>query len=183
MTSLAQTPFPLHFALSLLLPIACGALLLMAAMCDLASRTIPNRFPALLSILGLFLQQHDATLAAALVAAGAVFALCSLAWVAGLMGGGDVKLLSALAFCVPPAAVLSLITATGLAGGILGLFYLVLRRTLSSARPVGRVPLSRGRHQLRLVARLLRAERWRIGRGSPLPYGLAIAAGGLFTLF
>jgi prepilin peptidase CpaA len=169
---------PLHAAATLLFPLSCAVLLLVAAARDLASRTIPNTVPLLLSLLGFALQMHDGTLPTGLIAAMLVFATGVLAWRIGLMGGGDVKLLAALAFCVPPAAVLSLITAIGLAGGVLGLAYLALRRVLPS-----RVPAMRPIARRRLPQRVLRAERWRIGRGSPLPYGIAIAAGGLLSLF
>lgn len=59
------------------------------------------------------------------------------------------------------------------AGGALALGYLALRRLLRG--PAGK---ARGGGLLR---RLLRRERRRILRGGPLPYGVAIAAGGLFV--
>lgn len=165
----------LHSVLLLISPLGCGAVLLAAAARDIATRSIPNRLPLLLAAIGLVLQSHDGTIGTAALAAGLVFAICTVGWMVGLMGGGDVKLLAGIAFCVPPSAVLTLVTATGLAGGVLGLFYLALRHALPR-------PVHAGASQ-RLAARVLRAERWRIGRGSPLPYGVAIAAGGLFTLF
>ncbi len=167
-----------HSLASLLYPVICAGLLLIAAARDVASRTIPNFIPVLLFLLGVALQLNAAALPTALLAAGLVFVAAALAWRVGLMGGGDVKLLAALALCVPPAAVLSLVMATGLAGGVLGLLYLALRRVPRFSCSVRREPTLRP-----LPARVLRAEWWRIGRGSPLPYGVAIAAGGLITLF
>jgi prepilin peptidase CpaA len=89
------------------------------------------------------------------------------------MGGGDVKMFAAGAMTAPPWLVPSQILAISLAGGVLGLVYLLLRRF--SPRPAETRPASR-------VGRILRAERWRIRRGAPLPYGCAICAGIVFTL-
>jgi Flp pilus assembly protein protease CpaA len=125
----------LHSALPLVFPVICAGLLLVAAARDVASRTIPNSIPLLLTVIGIGLQLQGGTLPAGLFAAGLVFFACALGWRIGLMGGGDVKLLAALALCVPSAAVLSLLTATGLAGGVLGLAYLALRRLPHLAGP------------------------------------------------
>jgi prepilin peptidase CpaA len=96
-----------------------------------------------------------------------------MAWRRGWMGGGDVKLLGAAALRVPPYAVPGMLMATALAGGVLALFYLVARRRL--ARPGGPRPSS-------LLLRALRAERWRLRRGGPMPYAVAIACGVFFVL-
>ena len=165
-----------HPALALLLPFGCAALLLYAAARDLASRTIPNRVSLALIAIGVIIQLSDGTLPQALAAAGAVFVVCAIAWRFALMGGGDVKLLAALALCVPPGGVLSLIASVAFAGGALGIAYLILRR-------LQRLPLAPAPRRAALPARVWRTERWRIGRGSPLPYGIAIAVGGLVTLF
>jgi prepilin peptidase CpaA len=84
------------------------------------------------------------------------------------MGGGDVKLLGAVATIVPPGHVAQFIVAVTLAGAALALVYLAARRI---------IPAPDARRPARLVARAIRAERWRINRGGPLPYALAIAAG------
>ena len=89
------------------------------------------------------------------------------------MGGGDVKLLGAAALLVPPELVPAMIAATALAGGVLGLLYLVARRRISrpgNAKPAG------------LMQRAFRAERWRLRRGGPMPYAVAIACGAVFVL-
>jgi len=62
----------------------------------------------------------------------------------------------------------------GLAGGLLAVLYLLAQNLVPAASP-SPVPLS-------LLARVWRAERWRIRRGGPLPYAVAIAAGGVLTL-
>jgi len=93
-------------------------------------------------------------------------------WI-GVLGGGDVKLLGAAALAVPVVSMTSFILDVGVAGGLLALLYLLARRLVPAASVT--VPVS-------LAARVWRAECWRIRRGGPLPYGLAIAAGGVLTL-
>jgi prepilin peptidase CpaA len=183
--------------LTVAIPFVCAALLVAAAATDLAARIIPNRIPLLLLALGLALHLAQGTLLPGLAVAAAVFALLLLAWHFGAMGGGDVKLLAATAFCVAPLAVPALIMRVALAGGVLGLAYLVARRTVRApigapvlARRIVRAPVGAPVRTARsfvaaclaLPARVLRAERWRITRRAPLPYGIAIAIGGLLTL-
>lgn len=158
-------------ALSPLLPWIIAPPLTVAALTDIATRTIPDRCAVALGVIGLGLQAWGAGAVAALASAGAgacVFALAFLAWRRGWLGGGDVKLLAAAACVVPPAAVGTLLLAVAIAGGALSFLYLVLR----AARPA----VAAGRPRTR-AARVLRAEAWRIRRGGPLPYGVAIAAG------
>jgi Flp pilus assembly protein protease CpaA len=170
--------------LTVAIPFVCAALLVAAAATDLAARIIPNRIPLLLLALGLALHLAQGTLLPGLAVAGVVFALLLLAWHFGAMGGGDVKLLAATAFCVAPVAVPVLIMRVALAGGVLGLAYLVARRAvpMPAGMPAPRTARSFAAECLALPARVLRAERWRIGRHAPLPYGIAIAIGGLLTL-
>lgn len=81
-----------------------------------------------------------------------VFALFSLAFVMGQMGGGDVKLAAALTLWFAPIEVLHFLVVMSISGGLLTLVVLLL-------------------HKLR------RKE------GPPeVPYGVAIAFGGLFIL-
>ena len=169
-----MTPSSLSL-LTAAIPFACAALLVTAAATDLAARIIPNRIPALLLALGLVLHVAQGTLVAGLLVAAAVFVFAFVAWQFGAMGGGDVKLLAATAFCIAPPAALALIVRVAIAGGVLGILYLVARRVVRA--PAGPVP-----RLASLPARVLRAERWRIGRRFPLPYGIAIAVGGLITL-
>jgi prepilin peptidase CpaA len=162
--------------LTALLPLAAVLLLALVAAHDLAARTIPDRANLALLACGLALRAADGTLLPwGLVAALAVFGLGFLAWRAGAMGGGDVKLLAAVALLVPPAAVPSLLLAVALAGGLLAATYLLAHRL---ARPAPAGPRPQG-----LLARAARAEAWRISRRGPLPYGVAIAAGAVFALF
>jgi prepilin peptidase CpaA len=66
------------------------------------------------------------------------------------------------------------IAAIGLTGGVLALPYLMCRRRIAPPAPV--------RPSL-LAARAWRAERFRLRRGGPVPYGVAIAVGTAFGLF
>ena len=111
-----------------------------------------------------------------LLLASVVFAVLYLLWRFECLGGGDVKLLSACVLLVPAGAVAAMLAAVTLSGGILALFYLVLRAAVP--RPLPQVTLPRWS-----LRRLCRVEAWRIRRGGPLPYACAISAGCMFTLF
>jgi prepilin peptidase CpaA len=85
-------------------------------------------------------------------AAAVVFLLFALAFYLNAMGGGDVKLAAALALWFPPLATVKLVVITSLAGGVLTL----------------------------IVAGLHKYQR---KEGRPeVPYGVAIAFGGLWLL-
>jgi len=154
-------------------PAGAGLLLAGAALHDVALRTIPNAASIGLIVVGVALRlQYGgigwSVLLAALVFAGAVFC-----WRRGWFGGGDVKLLAATVLVVPPLQVGSLLVLTAQCGGVLAVLYLILSRVVR--RPAPGRPLG-------ALRRILRAERWRICRGAPLPYGFAIAAGGITLL-
>ena len=91
----------------------------------------------------------------------------------GWMGGGDVKLLGALALGLSVTQLIQLVMITGLAGGLLALAHLMLRRLPRPRRsPSGSS----------FVRRVYAVERWRNIRHAPLPYGVAIACGGILVL-
>jgi prepilin peptidase CpaA len=154
--------------------LAGGSLLLLAAGAhDLATRTVPNRVPAVIAVIGVGLQMRAGHLPAAVAASLAVFLVAALCWRCGWLGGGDVKLLAAAVLLVAPARVPVLVLAISLAGGVLALLYLLLGAVITgSAAP----------RPTLLLARILRIERRRISRHGPLPYASAIAAGVLFVL-
>ena len=81
----------------------------------------------------------------------ALLVLGTVAFGAGLMGGGDVKLLAALGLWVDLRGGLGLITVVFLAGGVIALAYVLARRVRRSGRAKGPAP--------------------------GIPYGVAIAAG------
>jgi len=86
-----------------------------------------------------------------------LFAVGAGAFAAGILGGGDVKLLAALGLFAGPALVLDLLLVTALVGGVLGLAVL-------AGVPLGPVSTP-GEAALR----------------RRLPYGPAIAVGGLWV--
>jgi prepilin peptidase CpaA len=109
-----------------------------------------------------------------MVAAMLLFALLMVAYSRGFIGGGDVKLMTAFAIGLSPLNSYHFVVATALAGGLLGIAYLVLSRST-------RLP-----HQASdrsLLRRVMAVEFWRARRRGSLPYGVAIAAGGTFVLF
>jgi prepilin peptidase CpaA len=148
--------------------VAGATVLVICALHDAAFRTVPNAFAASLAIFGLAARAMAGDLATTSITALIVFAAAALCWRRGWMGGGDVKLLAAAACFVPPAQVPLMLACIAMTGGALALPYLIGRRF------VPRPALSR---PAALPARLLRAEHWRLSRGGPLPYAVAIAAG------
>lgn len=158
--------------------LALAAVLLgIASLNDIAVRTIPDLAPLGLVVIGVVVRFADGNAGAALAASVAVFLFGTLCWRFGWLGGGDVKLLAACAWLVSPSLVPQLVLLTAIVGGGLACLYLALSRAARASRaPAGVVrPHS-------LAGRIWRAERWRIGRRSALPYGCAIAVATLLTL-
>ncbi|HEV2748832.1 MAG TPA: prepilin peptidase [Allosphingosinicella sp.] len=134
-----------------------AAALVVAATGDLRSRRIPNWLNAAIALLAIpFWWFAGLTLWPEVglqigIAAG-VFLLFALAFQLGAMGGGDVKLVSALALWLPPLAVLKLLVIMSLAGGVLTLAMLVRHRLGKTPGPL------------------------------EIPYGVAIAFGGFWLI-
>jgi prepilin peptidase CpaA len=159
-----------YLQVSLLL--ASIAIVLAAALHDMAARTVPNWMAAALAVFGLMVQATSGHLIAGVVAGLIVFIAAAFCWRRGWMGGGDVKLLGAVAIVVPVGHVIQFVVAVTLTGATLAVIYLIARRV---------VPAPAARRPAWLIARAARAECWRINRGGPLPYALAIAAGFLIV--
>lgn len=81
-----------------------------------------------------------------------VFAMFVAAYAAGQMGGGDVKLIGALALWLPPGAVLSMLLVMSLIGGVLTILFLIDRRLRRAQQP------------------------------PEIPYGIAIALAGMLAI-
>ena len=157
--------------------LAAVALLIFAAWCDLATRTIPDTVSLALVAIGLTARAFEGFLPAAsslLVAVGLFAAFLPL-HARGGVGGGDVKLITALAVGFSPLATLDFLLATVVAGGALSLLYLFFRLL---PQPVPLVPQPRAWAPRKVLA----LERRRLSRRGPLPYAIAIAAGGILTL-
>jgi prepilin peptidase CpaA len=149
-------------------------LLLYVAMSDIATRVIRNEIClvlALLGIVGQFASQMHVT--ESLVAATILLLLLLIIHQRGWIGGGDVKLLVALAIGLPLMGVIQLLSITALVGGVLALVHLVMRLLpCPKLAPAGSS----------IVRRVYAVERWRNLRHAPLPYGVAIACGGIWTI-
>lgn len=149
----------------------CGyfAMLLYAALSDAASFRIPNGASlGLAAAFALRVAVHPLSLGwLADGAAGiAVFAAGVLLFARGWIGGGDVKFLAAVSLWAGPALLPSLLAVTGIAGGVLAAGAIAL----TQARRMGAIAGVRG---FTLPATGLAGVR--------IPYGVAIAAGGLFA--
>lgn len=134
-----------------------GVLLLVAAAIDMRTFTISNRLNIAVALLApVYWWSIGLPLwpdaAIQVGVAFAVFLLLAAAFYAGMMGGGDVKLAGALALWFLPASTLKFLVLMSIAGGVL---------TLA----------------------VLGVHRFRKKPGRPeIPYGVAIAFGGLWIL-
>jgi prepilin peptidase CpaA len=140
-----------------ILLIVLGALLLVAAVIDVRTFTISNRLNLTVALLAPIYWLSIALplwpdTAIQLGAGAGVLTLLALAFYAGMMGGGDVKLAAALALWFSPLSTLKFLVIMSLAGGVLTLAYL-------------------GYHRLKR----------REGKPE-IPYGVAIAFGGFAIL-
>ena len=132
-------------------------MLLWAAIVDIRTRRIANSLNLAIALMApLFWWATGVDLwpdaAIRVAVAIAVFLLFALAFQLGMMGGGDVKLAAALALWFPPSATLLLIVLMSLAGGVLTLIVMIEHK----------IKKSQGRPEV--------------------PYGVAIAFGGLWLL-
>jgi len=150
-------------------------LLLYVATIDIATRLIRNEICLALAFLGIASQiANPMQVADSLIAAAILFLLLMTIYTRGWMGGGDVKLLVSLAIGFPLTGVIELLTVTALAGGVLAMVHLMMRLLpYPRLAPAGSS----------LVRRVYAIERWRHLRHAPLPYGVAIACGGIWTIF
>jgi prepilin peptidase CpaA len=132
-------------------------LLIVAAVIDVRTFTISNRLNLTVALLApLYWLSAQLPLwpdiGIQIAIAAGVFAVLAVAFYAGMMGGGDVKLAAALALWLSPISTLRFLVFMSIAGGVLTLVVL-------------------GIHRIRKKA------------GKPeIPYGVAIAFGGLIIL-
>jgi prepilin peptidase CpaA len=135
----------------------------LAALHDVRFYLIPNRFcAAIAASFALFAAGGlpGAEIGAALAAGIGLFAAGAILFARGWLGGGDVKLLAAVSLWAPPARFAEFMLATSLAGALLALLLMTPLR-LCLPRPAG----SESEPTLR----------------QPVPFGVAIAAGGLLA--
>jgi prepilin peptidase CpaA len=154
------------------------ALLLLAAWCDIATRTIPDGVSIALAVVGLIIRAAEGdpmAVASSLLVAACLFAGLVVLHARASFGGGDIKLIVALAIGLAPLETLDFLLATVMAGGVLGAVYLSLRLL---PEPAPLLPQPRAWPARRVLA----LERRRFSRRGPLPYAVAIAAGGILTV-
>ncbi len=140
-------------------------LLLAAAVTDIRTRKIPNVIPAGMVILffAAAIALPDLNWLGATATAAAVFVFGAVLFATGKFGGGDVKLLAAAALWAGAAGIVPLLIVTTLVGGVLALIQLaprVFNRFALLVRPTLHISTT----------------------FRTLPYGVAIAAGGAFTI-
>jgi prepilin peptidase CpaA len=155
------------------------ALLALAALADIATRTIPDGIAIAVALLGMAARLLAGPSALAISAAMALvlFGLLVVLHARGMMGGGDVKLAAATCLGLSWQSVHPFIFVTAMAGGVLALLHLAGRWALRGVTHPTAAP--RGAS---LPRRVFSAERWRIARHGSLPYGVAIACGGIWAL-
>lgn len=143
------------FANLLIVLLAAGLLAAIAG--DLRARTIPNWLNAAIALLAIPSWLFSGLplwpdVAMQVATAATLFALFALLFHFGAMGGGDVKLIAALALWLPPFATVKLIVLMSLAGGALTILMLARHRLARRDTPL------------------------------EIPYGVAIALAGFWVL-
>lgn len=134
-----------------------AVLLVAGAISDLRSRTISNLLNGAIALLAVpfwFALGLDPwpTMAIQLGLALATFALFAIFFALGAMGGGDVKMIAALALWLPAALLLQVLMIMAIAGGVLTALVWVWHK----------------------------ARRTPLGEG--VPYGVAIAIAGIWAI-
>ena len=143
-------------------------MMIAAAAYDVLTLTIPNWislallavFPVLAFVAGLGwheLAWHAAIALAALVMGVAAFA-------SGIVGGGDAKLFAALALYMGPLGIAAYVFDVAIAGGVVAMIFVLLHQPRVEE-------WTRRSPVLALI----------VSRGMAIPYGVAIAAGGLIA--
>ena len=127
-----------------------------AALYDARSFRIPNVIP--LALVALFSGSYAAglyhPLAPHLVSLGIAFVAGCFLFYRGIWGGGDAKLLAALGLFAQPRDLVTLVLMTSIAGGVIAVFVLIEHK--------------------------VRGQR---AAHAAIPYGMALAAGGLNWCF
>lgn len=129
----------------------------MAAWTDIKTRTISNEVNVAIALLAIaFWWVVGETIWPDLVirigVALLIFVVFALLFMVRMIGGGDVKMIAALALWLPFQALVSMLTVMALAGGLISAFLLI-------------------------------RQRWRPNADRPeVPYGVAIALGGLWVI-
>lgn len=165
-----MTILPMTTLSSMLFSSGLSLLLLAAVISDVTRLRIPNLIP--LAVVGLVIAKLVFGLEASPWIAHLLIALLALllgflAFAGGLLGGGDAKLIAALALWFGPLLAGSFITITGITGGILAMVLVLVRRCFPVAASTPGIGLS------------LECYRW-LDPKAPIPYALPIAFAALW---
>lgn len=164
-------------------PAAATVVALIGACTDIKSRRIPNYLTGPAILAGLLLHASIdgwrgllTSLAAGLIC-GVIFLIFYLA---GGMGAGDVKLITAVGCIAGLSSVAYLLILTSIAGGVMGVIFALMRGKLKQT--IGNVVALASHHKEEGLTphpdiNVLNASNLR------LPYGVAIAAGSTITLY
>ncbi|MBJ7536030.1 prepilin peptidase [Rhodomicrobium vannielii ATCC 17100] len=143
---------------------ALPVLLVWAAAVDLLTRVIPNRLVLVLAAcfaVFALLAGLDAARIASHAGCALLVLVCAYGlFAASLLGGGDAKLLAVASLWIGPDALLPFLAGTALAGGALALSYIAAD----------------------FASDILRSDADTRDRATAIPYGAAIAAGGLAVM-
>jgi len=141
------------------LAIVALACLIAAAIADVRSYEIPDglSITLLVTAVGFGAATPGFAWISHLAAVLLMFGIGLFVFARGWMGGGDVKLLVAIAGWTGLAGLVGQLTAVALAGGVLALVLIIARRAFAARSPESLPELFR--------------------TGAPLPYAIAIAAG------
>lgn len=159
---------------------SCAGLLLWGAVTDLRSFLIPNRVCLAIAALypvyllagyfgGLPVDWSGGILAGALV-----FVFGFMLFNIGVMGGGDVKLFSAIALWAGLKLLPALVIIVGLAGGLLSMAIVGGKMASLMRLPADVRAIAYPHGRFALIRAAMQA---------PTPYGAAIAFGGLFIIY
>lgn len=157
--------------------VAVAVLLLAAAWIDWRTRLIPNAIP--LAVAGLYLPfvlLHPEHIGWTLAVATATGCLAGgfFLFVRGVMGGGDVKLITAVALFAGAEHIALFAVVMSLTGGLLALASLFWERVGWTIAPL--IPLPAAVLRVRTS---IETGPQHAAQPVTLPYGIAIAAGGL----
>ncbi len=173
----------MHLSKELIYPAAAALVAILGAMTDLRSRRIPNLLTGPAMLLGLMLHftfdgWHGLLLS--LLAGFLCGVLFLVFFLAGGMGAGDVKLITAVGCLAGLSNSPSVLVLTAIAGGVMGVGLALMRGQLKQT--VSNVAALATHHR---EEGLTPHPDLNVSNSSTLrlPYGLAIAAGCCVTLF
>ncbi len=165
------------------------AALVAGAAVDFRHRIVPNRLVLVVALCGSGLRLWSApgsiwlALLAAALLIGGLGLLAHREWI----GGGDVKLIGAVSLLFRTVDLGELMLSIAIAGGLMGLVYLVVRSAITrktNVCPAEAAPAATEKsiegHIVSGWGRLLDRERMRIVADEPMPYAVAILGGVLF---